>query len=87
LRASPIGSPDLSKLAPAVIATAGFDPLVDQGEAYAKRLDDAGVPVIYRCYEGLIHGFAAFTGAAPAADIACREIAGLTREGFEGRIP
>jgi acetyl esterase len=87
LRASPIRTPDLSDLAPAVIATAGFDPLVDQGEAYAKRLRDAGVPVIYRCYDGLAHAFTAFTGAAPAADIACREIAGLTREGFEGRIP
>jgi acetyl esterase len=85
-RLSPIRESDLSGLAPAVIVTAGFDPLVDQGEAYAKRLRDAGVPVIYRCYDALAHGFTAFTGAIPAADIACREIAGLVREGFEGRI-
>jgi len=85
-RASPIRAADLSGLAPAVIATAGFDPLVDQGEAYATRLRDAGVPVAYRCYDALAHAFTAFTGAIPAADIACREIAGLTREGFEGRI-
>jgi len=85
-RASPIRAADLSDLAPAVIVTAGFDPLVDQGEAYATRLRDAGVPVVYRCYDALAHAFTAFTGAIPAADIACREIAGLAREGFEGRI-
>jgi acetyl esterase len=85
-RASPIHAADLSGLAPAVVVTAGFDPLVDQGEAYAKRLSDAGVPVVYRCYDALAHAFTAFTGAIPAADIACREIAGLAREGFEGRI-
>ena len=85
-RASPIRAAELSGLAPAVIVTAGFDPLVDQGEAYATRLRDAGVPVVYRCYDALAHAFTAFTGAIPAADIACREIAGMVREGFEGRI-
>jgi len=85
-RLSPIGSKDLSGLAPAVIVTAGFDPLVDQGEAYAKRLRDAKTPVAYRCYDALAHAFIAFTGVVPCADVACREIAGLVREGFEGRI-
>jgi len=85
-RASPLAATDLSGLAPAVVITAGFDPLVDQGEAYAKRLRDAGTPVIYRCYDALAHAFTAYTGVSPAADIACREIAGLVREGFEGRI-
>jgi acetyl esterase len=85
-RVSPLREPDLSGLAPAIIVTAGFDPLVDQGEAYAKRLSDAGVPVLYRCYDALAHGFTAFTGAIPGADIACREIAGLVREGLEGRL-
>jgi acetyl esterase len=85
-RASPIREAELSGLAPAVIVTAGFDPLVDQGECYAKRLQDAGVPVAYRCYDALAHAFTAFTGAIPAADIACREIAGMARDGFEGRI-
>jgi len=69
-----------------VVVTAGFDPLLDQGEAYARRLKDAGVPVVYRCYDGLAHGFTAFTGAVPCADVACREVAGLVREGYEGRI-
>lgn len=85
-RLSPLRARSLKGLAPAVVATAGFDPLVDQGEAYAKALRDAGVPVAYRCYDGLAHAFTAFTGAVPTADVACREIAGLVREGFEGRI-
>ncbi len=86
-RVSPARASDLSGLAPAVVITAGFDPLVDQGEDYAKRLRAAGVPLVYRCYDHLVHGFSAFTGAVPAADVACREIAGLMREGLQGRIP
>ena len=84
---SPLKSPDLSGLAPAIVVTAGFDPLVDQGCDYADRLKAAGVPIVSRCYAPLVHGFAAFTGVVPAADIACREIAGLVREGLQGRIP
>jgi acetyl esterase len=85
-RLSPIRSPDLAGLAPAIIVTAGFDPLVDQGEAYARLLKGAGVPVLYRCYDALAHGFTAFTGAVQPADIACREIAGLVRQGFDGKL-
>ncbi len=85
-RISPLRAADLSGLAPAVVVTAGFDPLVAQGEAYAKRLRRAGVPLVYRCYDNLVHGFVGYTGAVPAADIACREIAGLVREGLQGRI-
>jgi acetyl esterase len=79
-RVSPLKAADLAGLAPAVVATAGFDPLVDQGEAYAKRLKEAGTDVAYRCYDSLSHGFAAFTGIVPAADAACREIAQLARD-------
>jgi acetyl esterase len=86
-RASPLREEKLAGLAPAIVVTAGFDPLVDQGEAYAKRLRDAGVHVVYRCYGNLAHAFTAFTGVVPGADIACREIAGLVREGLQGRIP
>jgi acetyl esterase/lipase len=86
-RLSPVQQKDLKGLAPAVVVTAGFDPLVDQGGMYARHLREAGVPTVFRCYDGLGHGFTAFTGAVPAADIACREIAGLVRQGFEGRIP
>lgn len=86
LRLSPIKESDLTGLAPAIVVTAGFDPLVDQGECYAKRLKDAGVPVVYRCYDGLAHGFTAFTGAVPAADVACREIAGFVRQAYDGML-
>ena len=86
VRLSPLKNPDLSGLAPAIVVTAGFDPLVDQGESYAKRLKDAGVPVIYRCYDPLAHGFTAFTGAVPAADVACREIAGFVRQAYDGML-
>ena len=82
-RLSPLREEDLTGLAPAVIATAGFDPLVDQGEAYARALRDASVPVRYRCYDGLCHAFTAFTGAVPAADAACREIAALVRDALK----
>ena len=85
-RLSPLRARDLRGLAPAVVVTAGFDPLLDQGEAYARRLREAGVPVAYRCYDSLAHGFTAFTGVVRCADVACREIAGLVREGLEGRI-
>ena len=84
---SPLRAADLSGLAPAILVTAGFDPLVDQGRQYADKLKAAGDPIVYRCYDQLVHGFAAFTGVVPAADIACREIAGLVREGLQGRIP
>jgi len=86
VRLSPIKAPSLKGLAPAIVITAGFDPLVDQGECYAHRLKDAGVPVIYRCYDSMAHGFTAFTGAVPAADTACREIAGFVRQAYDGML-
>ncbi len=86
-RVSPLKATDVTGLAPAVVITAGFDPLVDQGEQYARKLRAAGVPIVYRCYDHLVHGFAAFTGVVPAADVACHEIAGIVREGLQGRIP
>jgi acetyl esterase len=66
-RVSPLRHPDLRGLPPAVVVTAGFDPLLDEGRAYAEALEGAGVPVRYRCHDGLIHGFVQMTGAVPAA--------------------
>jgi acetyl esterase len=63
---SPLLSPDFAKLAPAIIRTAGFDPLRDEGQAYAEALTRAGVHVDYRCHERLIHGFLTMGGAIPA---------------------
>jgi len=56
-RASPLLHADLSRLPPALVLTAGFDPLRDEGRQYADRLSQAGVPTQYVCFERQIHGF------------------------------
>lgn len=85
LRISPAQETNLSKLPSAIVVTAGFDPLVDEGDAYAKRLSDAGIDVLHKRYDSLAHGFTAFTRASPAADVACREIADMVRQVYERR--
>jgi acetyl esterase len=74
-RLSPGRTEDLRGLAPALVYTAGFDMLLDQGEAYAKRLEEAGVKVAYKRFDTLAHGFIAFPTATPAAEAALRLIA------------
>ena len=71
----PLDADDLSGLPPSIIATAGFDPLCDEGEAFASRLESAGVPVTFRCFDSLPHSFTAMSGAIPAARRALEEIA------------
>ena len=65
--ASPSFAADFSGLAPALIATAEFDPLRDEGEAYADSLAAAGVSVIKHRYDGMFHSFWSFLGILPAA--------------------
>lgn len=66
VKGSPMAAGSLAGLAPAVTITAGYDPLVDEGKAYADRLAAAGVPSEYKCFEGTIHGFVSFPGALEA---------------------
>jgi acetyl esterase len=81
-RASPALAEDLSGLAPAIVITGGFDPLRDEGEAYAEALRRAGTSVAsYRATE-LIHGFINMT-TVPAARDAVLRLAGMVRAALE----
>ncbi len=83
-RVSPLLAEDLSGLAPALVVTAGFDPLRDEGRQYADALRAAGTPVDYRQYGSLVHGFANFfplggASATATADTISAMRAHLTR--------
>lgn len=82
-RASPLLAKDLSRLPPALVLTAGFDPLVDEGKAYAERLRREGVEVQYREYEDMVHGFALLGGVVDRANAAVAECAAALKRAFE----
>ncbi len=73
-RASPARAETLASLPPAFVITAGADPLRDEGDEYARRLVDAGVPVVHRTYPGQFHGFFTMGKLLPQANVAVREI-------------
>ncbi len=77
-RASPVRAEDLSGLAPTIVITAGFDPLRDEGEAYAEALRQAGTRVVVDRVPELIHGFINMT-TVPAARDAVVRLAGMLR--------
>jgi len=70
---------DLSGMPPVYLATAGFDPLRDDGEDFADRLRADGVPVVARRFPGLVHGYAGFTAISAAARDATLDAASALR--------
>lgn len=73
-RVSPLRAPDVSDLPPTCIHTAEFDPLRDEGAAYAARLEEAGIKTTYRCHSGMIHLFYGMGALIPYAATAYQMI-------------
>ncbi len=86
-RVSPLRADDLSGLPSALVVTAGFDPLRDEGEAYAEALRAAGTPTVLRRFPDLIHAFINLTAFSRESRDAVIEIAAMTRLMFARPLP
>lgn len=73
--ASPLRAPDVTDVAPAIVVVAGFDPLRDEGVAYAERLEKANVPTNLIEYPDMIHGFITLNQVTPVAEQTTNRIA------------
>jgi acetyl esterase len=80
VRFSPLRADTLTGLPPAVVVTAEFDPLRDEGEAYATALEKAGVDAVCRRYDGMIHGFMDMGSFSPSAQAAVDDAISLFAE-------
>lgn len=80
--ASPLLAESLAGVAPAHVVTAGYDPLRDEGVAYAERLRDDGVAVTHRHHPGLMHTFVSAVGIGRAPRDAVAEMGGVLRAGL-----
>lgn len=81
--ASPLLAKDVSRLPPALVITAEFDVLRDQGEAYARRLQEAGIPIQCTRYPGMLHDFVIFPGLFGQARKAIDEISTALQRAFK----
>ena len=86
-RCSAVLTNELVGVAPAYVATAGFDPLRDEGEEYAARLQEAGVAVALHRHPGLIHAFVNAIGIGRVGHDALLEAAGALRVGLAAARP
>jgi acetyl esterase len=81
-RASPLLATSHARLPPALVLTAGYDPLIDEGKAYADKLRAADVNVTYKCYDGMLHGFITMGGVLDAANRAISECGAALARAF-----
>lgn len=82
--ASPLNAASLQGMPPAIVVTAGFDPLRDQGRRFAERLQAEGVSAVYRNYPGLTHSFLNWSGSVEEARAAAQETARIFGDAIRG---